>query len=68
MYSKVAPKVIPIIANNSPNHLPNINPANNPSGEPNPAAKTHRVANKINNIPIKINLIVLAHKNNFDYF
>ena len=51
MYNKVAPKVIPIIVKRSPNHFPKINPANSAIGAPKPAAKTHRVTNKINNRP-----------------
>ena len=49
---------MPITANNKPNHLPKINPDINASGEPNPAAKTHKVANKINKMP---------NKNKFDF-
>ena len=67
MYNKVAPKVIPITVKRSPSHFPKMNPANSAIGAPKPAAKTHRVANKINNRPKKVNLFVLIHKNNFGY-
>ena len=39
--------VIPTKENNKPNHLPKINPANKANGVPNPAAKTHKVENRI---------------------
>ena len=41
---------MPKTTNNSPNHLPKINPPIKANGEPNPAANTHTIANKINNI------------------
>ena len=59
MYNKVAPKVIPITVKRSPSHFPKMNPANSAIGAPKPAAKTHRVANKINNRPKKSKFVCL---------
>ena len=56
-YNKVAPNVIPTTANNRQNNFPKIKPANNANGDPNPAAKTHKVENKMN---------IMPNKNTFD--
>ena len=51
---------MPITANNKPNHFPKINPANKAKGEPNPAAKTQRVENMINNMPSRNKFVCLS--------